>query len=1204
MHLDKSDHPLLVAEPDTYDSIPAGYYDFSDAELEQVGGGRRGPRRSISPSNQTPTRLRPRIKPTSRLLENMNMPEGGRDRALTFVKRAMDARQAQPPAPLVESHISEFEIDKGQSFDEYLEEDTDSFEPLPLPPPPRPGYQPQGHSAHHARPSEQPRSKDERPCLSPFSLPHQSPSPCNLLERESPHPAVNASPCLTSQCSDESDNSSGQHSSMPPRSHQPSPILLAPPSSPCSGNPPSSKSNSSAHSKKLAEILAANRRLAPKSPTLPIDQMSAPSPGHCTETSHRPAHCSDHTEVPAPSFNVNIIPPTPATQKVTGGRPNKAISKLFADKFDEIDKIFSGLAEQSGRSVQKILTQYNRRHSCVNYSGNAWNMYQRYFAENLEQELARLPDPLPPLKEPCSAAFSQFQVDHKDSWRGILSTWCDLVDLDTAGMTPAHRKKEFLKHAEALAHVAERGMRDGFETAILCCGNVVNDDGQLGYIQTTEGLEDFWKVRFNRDEDNILGHLKAHAFNLASLSIIKNEDPYPEKDPVLSPPVNEASDPSCSWLVSRTTPEPQGRRDTVEIQALQKALIARAQDSGLDLVNKSRQFPWKTMLAVLANAGYQLFHWPADQCPFPGDPAPKGRRGKGITGLLKEQINALQCSLQDPNYPLTFSKYSGSTTDLVNGRQPVIIGAPPKRDDRNRVKTSHALRQFVDASTDNEGPAALKPGGGITTIIRKRATVQQATDTAASSMHDVIEIRSSSSVSPARQQTVEKSFPSRKTRRKSRITVISDEESCSNQTEEVGEERMESSRRFGSSKAGGCCHGQQREEINYYVNEDTEPGEFPTYKRKSTASSLTMPKKARLMKSSADPSANSPPFTQAQTYKGKQLRYASPDPPVERATNPSPTIQHESSPSPTSDVGPDVTVTLSKASRDTEPSPKAGESATPTAGAGLSTGSPSTLVSPSGSDTVSSPGLSDTNSAVVYGSCNLPAAHVVDLDRNETLISTMVAPLLEAALTGAENSTEAETSLPSQTAGPLEMAEVPPLERVAEPPLGHQVGGGVPYSLYADHGHGIYPFHPGHAHYANAAGAYPYGMPNMMPYGARMDYIPAVHQQTPYTSQGDPSRSFPFWQPQQYAYNPQPVTQQRGGPSTSQDSTYPPVSLRTSQPPSQPLQCEPHAYYPVRRSQPTSQHPSFGTAAELHAMAAENTQTLAANMSESLFNSS
>ncbi|KIL55538.1 hypothetical protein M378DRAFT_17852 [Amanita muscaria Koide BX008] len=355
------------------------------------------------------------------------------------------------------------------------------------------------------------------------------------------------------------------------------------------------------------------------------------------------------------------------------------------------------------------------------------------------------------------------------------------------------------------------------------------------------------------------------------------------------------------------------------------------------------------MLAVLANAGYQLFHWPADQCPFPGDPAPKGRRGKGITGLLKEQINALQCSLQDPNYPLTFSKYSGSTTDLVNGQQPVIIGAPPKRDDRNRVKTSHALRQFVDASTDNEGPAALKPSGGITTIIRKRATVQQATDTAASSMHDVIEIHSSSSVSPARQQTVEKSLPSRKTRRKSRITVISDEESCLNQTEEVGEERMESSRRFGSSKAGGRCHGQQCEEINYYINEDTEPGEFPTHKRK-----------------------------------------------MERATNPSPTIQHESSPSPASDVGPDVTVTLSKASCDTEPSPKAGESATPTAGAGLSTGSPSTLVSPSGSDTVSSSGLSDTNSAVVYGSCNLPAAHVVDLDHNETLISTMVAPLLEA----------------------------------------------------------------------------------------------------------------------------------------------------------------------------------------------------------------
>ncbi|KAM6496643.1 hypothetical protein JOM56_007116, partial [Amanita muscaria] len=689
---------LLVAEPDIYDSIPLGYFDISDGEVEQVGGGRRGPRRSISPSNTTPTRLCSRIKPTSRLLD-MSLSDGRQDKALASVRRAMDARQTQLPS------------ESKSSLDEYLEDN--GFEPLPLPPPPRPGRWPQMHSTQHVRSSEQSRSKDDRPCLSPFAMPSPSPSP---FRQESSHPALSekgGSPAPTrlpntssrsrSQQPDKSDDNIRQRSSVPSPSHRSSPVLMAPPSSPCSRNPASSQIDLSAHSRKLAEVLAANNRLAPKSLN---DQPSAPSPGNCTdsETSYEPERRpNDHADDPAPSFNVNIIPPTPATQKAASGRPSKAVLQLYADKFEEVDRIFLELAEQCGRSIQKIRRQYNKHHSQPNYSGNVWNIYQRYFTEHLEQELARLPgQSLHPLKEPCSAAFSQFQTDHKDNWRDILTTWSNIVDLDTAGMTRAHRKKEFLKHVEALVHIAERGMQDGFETVFLCCGNVVNDDGQLGYTHTTEGSEDFWKIRFNRDEHTILGHLKAHVFNLASLSVIQSKDSYPEKDPVPAPqppPGQQESDSSRGGQADHTTPELQQRRDTAEIQALQKALIARAQDSGLNLTNKSRQFPWKTMLSVLANDGYQLLNWPADQCPFPGAPTRNGRRGKGITGLLKEQILALQCSLQDPTFPLTFHKYSGSNTDLVKGRQPVIIGAPPKPDHQDRVKTSHGRRQFVDTTT-------------------------------------------------------------------------------------------------------------------------------------------------------------------------------------------------------------------------------------------------------------------------------------------------------------------------------------------------------------------------------------------------------------------------------------------------------------------------------------------------------------------------
>ncbi|KAH7919655.1 hypothetical protein BV22DRAFT_849319 [Leucogyrophana mollusca] len=56
---------------------------------------------------------------------------------------------------------------------------------------------------------------------------------------------------------------------------------------------------------------------------------------------------------------------------------------------------------------------------------------------------------------------------------------------------------------------------------MVIAGNVVHSDMSLGCVHETPGATEFFVVRFRAEEDTVLGHFKAHLFNLVSLAVVK-----------------------------------------------------------------------------------------------------------------------------------------------------------------------------------------------------------------------------------------------------------------------------------------------------------------------------------------------------------------------------------------------------------------------------------------------------------------------------------------------------------------------------------------------------------------------------------------------------------------------------------------------------------------------------------------------------------
>jgi hypothetical protein len=118
------------------------------------------------------------------------------------------------------------------------------------------------------------------------------------------------------------------------------------------------------------------------------------------------------------------------------GRPSDEVLEVLNKAFSDLNSRVKKLAQETGLSVESILTCWNLQ---TNRAKNAWNMYQQYFKANQVEELAHIGvkidgsfEILQRMKSECMAKFKE---EHGDTWEEILRVSNQLEELEGKGTT-------------------------------------------------------------------------------------------------------------------------------------------------------------------------------------------------------------------------------------------------------------------------------------------------------------------------------------------------------------------------------------------------------------------------------------------------------------------------------------------------------------------------------------------------------------------------------------------------------------------------------------------------------------------------------------------------------------------------------------------------------------------------------------------------
>ena len=128
-----------------------------------------------------------------------------------------------------------------------------------------------------------------------------------------------------------------------------------------------------------------------------------------------------------------------ADQGFVNGRVSDSVLAVLTEGFNEVDISLSKLAARVNMPFHQVVDCYHHSHTHAP-EGNVWNIYAKYFTENQEQELSRLPNdeknvalsisnsPNALLRKQC---YKLFKAEYKKDYSVILETWREAHELDS-----------------------------------------------------------------------------------------------------------------------------------------------------------------------------------------------------------------------------------------------------------------------------------------------------------------------------------------------------------------------------------------------------------------------------------------------------------------------------------------------------------------------------------------------------------------------------------------------------------------------------------------------------------------------------------------------------------------------------------------------------------------------------------------------------
>ncbi|KAG1810926.1 uncharacterized protein BJ212DRAFT_1219116, partial [Suillus subaureus] len=116
--------------------------------------------------------------------------------------------------------------------------------------------------------------------------------------------------------------------------------------------------------------------------------------------------------------------------------------------------------------------------------------------------------------------YKHFKITYPDSYQDILNTYKELDMLSDAPQTITQHTQTFQKLTRRVGSIMSDLMQ-GFEAALVMCGNIVNEDASLGHVHMTPGASGFFERHCQASDHVIIGHMKAHVYNTMSLATVE-----------------------------------------------------------------------------------------------------------------------------------------------------------------------------------------------------------------------------------------------------------------------------------------------------------------------------------------------------------------------------------------------------------------------------------------------------------------------------------------------------------------------------------------------------------------------------------------------------------------------------------------------------------------------------------------------------------
>ncbi|KAH0828949.1 hypothetical protein J3R83DRAFT_2377 [Lanmaoa asiatica] len=276
-----------------------------------------------------------------------------------------------------------------------------------------------------------------------------------------------------------------------------------------------------------------------------------------------------------------------------------------------------------------------------------------------------------------------------EQWKEILEVF-ELTEMTKSlDQTICQRSQTFNKIRRKIVQILDiAAAKHGFQAAIVMCGNIVNEDMSLAFQHTTRGAIGFWGSRCRAHPDTIIGHLKAHVYDDASLRIVEDafkDEADAEKASEL--PRNNVETSESVKDVEHAVPTMHSNRPSLPSSDFEPSMdegdpSSRIKESFIKLVErcsvdtsklKGNNFPWKTLLSFLASKSLVLQGYPHGIL-MPGQCRHEGMCTKGINDLtLAEKLATLVCDQGKATYdPASGSEGTSSSSNPPLVQRPVI----------------------------------------------------------------------------------------------------------------------------------------------------------------------------------------------------------------------------------------------------------------------------------------------------------------------------------------------------------------------------------------------------------------------------------------------------------------------------------------------------------------------------------------------------